>query len=393
MRLVGELAAAFLAGEQSVDGVVARAERALVGSYRWLRPLAARYLKLERPRKRDVERLLMSSRRLRHSLRKLRIVEHLHEPQRMASPWNLPAIETIGDLADWLGLLPTRLDWLADLRGLSRNYFYRRLTKSNGTIRLIEAPKTRLKRIQREILESILDRIPHHPAAHGFVKGRSIQTFAAPHIGQKAVLRLDLQDFFPTFSGARIQTFFRYAGYPESVADLLGGICTNAAPHAIAPNDLYRRPHLPQGSPTSPALANACCYRLDCRLTGFAEACGAVYTRYADDLAFSGNIDFTRFANHAAAIALDEGFSVNFRKTRIMRQGVRQHLAGLVTNQRLNVPRADYDRLKAILTNCVRKGTGDHRRDSLLGQIAFVESVNANRGRKLREIFDRIVWK
>jgi len=393
VRLVGELAAAFLAGEQTAEQVVARATRMLGYPHLWLKPLAERYLALDRPRKRDVVRLLKKSPNLRRALPKLKIVEHLHEPQRMAPRWDVPSIETIADLAHWLNLLPTQVDWLADLKRLSSHYFYRRLTKSNGTVRLIEAPKTRLKRIQREILESILDRIPTHPAVHGFVKGRSIRTFATPHAGQRTVLRMDLQDFFPTFSGPRIQTFFRIAGYPEPVADLLGGLCTTAAPRTIAPSDIYRRPHLPQGAPTSPALANICCYRLDCRLTGLAQASGAQYTRYADDLAFSGDIDFTRFKDHAAAIALDEGFSVNFRKTRIMRQGVRQRLAGLVTNQRLNVPRDDFDRLKAILTNCSRRGSGEHRRDQLLGQIAFVESIHGSRGQKLRAIFDRIEWK
>ena len=393
MRLVGELAAAFLAGEQTADQVAARAARALGYPHRWLKPLAERYLALHRPRKRDVVRLLQKSPNLRRALSKLKIVEHVHEPQRMAARWDLPPIGTIGDLAHWLNLLPTQVDWLADLRGLSSHYFYRRLTKPTGAVRLIEAPKSRLKRIQRDILEAILDRIPAHPAAHGFVKGRSIRSFAAPHIAQPTVLRLDLQDFFPSFSGPRIQTFFRIAGYPEPVADLLGGLCTTAAPRSVAPSDLYRRPHLPQGAPTSPALANICCYRLDCRLTGLAQASGAAYTRYADDLAFSGDIDFTRFKDHAAAIALDEGFAVNFRKTRIMRKGVRQHLAGLVTNRLLNVPRRDFDRLKAILTNCARRGPGEHGRDQLLGQIAFVSSIHAARGRKLRAIFDRIEWR
>jgi RNA-directed DNA polymerase len=125
---------------------------------------------------------------------------------------------------------------------------------------------------------------------------------------------MDLEDFFPSISGVRIQAFFRTAGYPERVADLLGGICTNGEP-----------PHLPQGAPTSPSLANLCAWRMDARLTGLAESVGAMYTRYADDLAFSGGEDFDRrvgrFSTHVAAIVCEEGFHVNHRKTRIMRQG------------------------------------------------------------------------
>src|SRR5882757_7819190 len=146
---------------------------------------------------------------------------------------------------------------------------------------------------------------------------------------------------------------------------------------------LYARPHLPQGASTSPALANLCAYRLDCRLAGLAESAGAVYTRYADDLAFSGDEEFEkrveRFSIHVAAILMEEGFSVHHRKTRIMRQGVRQHLAGVVANQHPNVIRPDFDRLKATLNNCVRLGPETQNRaghpsfrSHLDGRVAFV---------------------
>jgi hypothetical protein len=220
---------------------------------------------------------------------------------------------------------------------------------------------------------------------------------------------MDLKDFFPSISGPRIQTFFRAAGYPEWVADRLGGICTNAVPRALFEAALseerafYRRPHLPQGAPTSAALANICAYRLDCRLTGLAKSAGAEYTRYADDLAFSGGPQFERsvetFLLHVAAIADEEGFRVNHRKTRVMRQGVRQHLAGLVTNAKVNVMRPDFDRLKATLTNCLRKGAVTQNREShprfrehLEGKVAFVQMVNPAKGKKLRALLEQIEW-
>jgi len=242
--------------------------------------------------------------------------------------------------------------------------------------------------------------------AHGFVRGRSIRTFAEPHTGQRVVLRMDLADFFPTFVGARVQAFFRTVGYPEPVADLLGGICSNVAPApTFEARQLYGAPHLPQGAPTSPALSNACFYRVvDCRLAGLAEAAGAHYSRYADDLAFSGDEAFDRrvdrFATHLAVLLEEEGFRVNHHKTRIMRQGVRQRLAGLVTNRRTNVPRPDFDRLKATLTNCGRRGPAGENREKvedfrahLQGRVAFVASVNPAKGAKLRALFERIVWE
>lgn len=152
---------------------------------------------------------------------------------------------------------------------------------------------------------------------------------------------MDLKNFFASISAARVRAIFQTAGYPEPVARLLAGLCTNLAPRELmqdAPGAetprqqwpleaLYYRPHLPQGAPTSPALANLCAFRLDCRLSGLARTAGARYTRYADDLLFSGGPDFQRvvdrFYLHAGAAAGEEGFTVQTRKTRIMRQGVR----------------------------------------------------------------------
>ena len=310
------------------------------------------------------------------------------QPVEAAAAWNVPAIESIGALADWLNITADELLWFADLKGLAykskhprlAHYHYRVLAKKSGAIRLIEAPKPRLKALQRQILAQILDRIPPHPAAHGFVQGRSVQTFISAPSRPARRLEDGLAGFLSLHHRLAGSDHFRMLGYPESVADLLGGICTNAVPRqvwnaAAAGNDydqlqearlVHTRPHLPQGAPTSPALANVCAYRVDCRLTGLARSAGAEYSRYADDLAFSGGEEFERgverFSTHAAAILMEEGFHVNHRKTRIMRQGVRQRLAGLVANHRMNVMRADFDRLKATLNNCARLGPESQNR-------------------------------
>jgi RNA-directed DNA polymerase len=438
--LVSALARSFLAGEPIVEEIVARATRTLGRSWRWLKPLARRYLQTltdgTRPRHRDVVRFLLHDQNFRNACSKyssqLRVQQWLPEPQQMqpvaaAEQWDVPAIESAGALAEWLGLTPGELDWFADLKALGyknnhhpqlKHYHYRALSKPSGSMRIIEAPKPRLKKLQRQILAGILDKIPPHRAAHGFVRDRSIKTFTAPHIAQRVVIRMDLRDFFPSFGAARIQSCFRTIGYPESVANPLAGICTNATPRSVwaecsrdfdaielheAPL-LYSKPHLPQGAPTSPALANMCTYRADCRLTGLATSVDSEYSRYADDLAFSGGSALAeraeQFAIHAAAILMEEGFTVHHRKTRIMRQGVRQHLAGLVTNQRMNVMRPDFDSLKATLTNCVRHGPESQNRAAhpafrshLQGRVAFVEAINPDKGKRLRAIFDGIQWQ
>jgi hypothetical protein len=382
-----------------------------------------------RPRRRDVVAFLLADEGFAEARDvhqgKLRVVEWLGEPQRMqpmvaSAGWKIPAIESAGALATWLGVDAKDLEWFADLKDFNRctpeaklgHYHYRVLMKDSGGVRLIEAPKGRLKQMQRRILAGILEAVPVHDAVHGFVKRRSIRPFAAAHVGRHVVLRMDLRDFFPNFRAARVAAFFRTLGYPETVAERLAGICSNAVPAEVwagvdvawEARQMYRRPHLPQGAPTSPALANAMAYRLDLRLSGLARAAGAAYTRYADDLAFSGDAEFARgvdrFAIHAMAVAMEEGFEVNARKTRVMRQGVRQHLAGLVVNQRPNVPRDDFDRLKALLTNCVRHGAESQNRDGraafrehLLGRVGFVESVNPAKGAKLRDLYNRIAWE
>jgi len=250
------------------------------------------------------------------------------QPISAAKSWDVAPITSVAELADWVGYEVDELLWFADLKGLGfrrkesklRHYSYRILTKnSSGSVRVIEAPKRRLKDIQTLILKCILQKIPPHDSVHGFVKKRSVTTFVAPHVGQHVVLRMDLKDFFPSFSAARIQAFFRTLGYPEPVADLLGALCTTATPRdvwgKIAPalsqeRSFYTRRHLPQGAPTSPLLANLCFYRADCRISGLAKSVGAQYTRYADDLAFSGGEKLGRCAErvtiHAAAILLEE---------------------------------------------------------------------------------------
>jgi hypothetical protein len=197
-----------------------RAPAGMLGRpWRWLRPAARRYLDRShdstRPRHRDVVEFLRRDQGVKRALSKdrhdLTVDEWLSEPQQMrpveaAETWAVPAIESVAALAEWLGVHPGELDWFADLKVLAahrdtpaqlRHYHYRVLTKRSGNIRLIEAPKPRLKELQRQILHQILNGVPAHSAVHGFLKRRSIKTFTAPHVGQRVVLCMDLREFFP----------------------------------------------------------------------------------------------------------------------------------------------------------------------------------------------------
>ncbi|MBW3600410.1 MAG: reverse transcriptase family protein [Planctomycetes bacterium] len=405
--------------------------RPLAGRRRWLRFCIRRMLTAWKgtghPSSAWIIDFLLSDARFQASWPTLRTPEPRMSPAAGAPlQWPVPSLGTPDEVATWLAVSHRELEARADTWGREartpagpmRNFDYSWRGKRSGAARLIEAPRPRLRSLQRKVLHGVLDAIPPHDAAHGFRRGRSVATFTAPHVGKQIVVRMDLRDFFASIHRAQIQAIFATAGYPPAVAKLLAALCWNAAPDDIwldfpgtLPDDLgrlpaarlYRRPHLPQGAPTSPAVANLCAYRLDCRLAGLARSAGAAYTRYADDLLFSGDADFARtarrFTLHVAAIAREEGFAAHPRKTRLMRQGVRQFAAGVVLNERPNVPRRDYERLKAILHRAARIGPSPSAGETLMtyrarlaGKIAWVASISPRRGEKLQAVFEQIDW-
>jgi RNA-directed DNA polymerase len=351
-----------------------------------------------------------------------RAPQQVSPPQRLAHI-GIPHLPTLGDLADWLEVTPDDLGWLANRWRVGareagspvHHYLYRAREKRNGRYRLIERPKALLRATQHKLLHGLIDHVTPHEAAHGFRKGRNIVSFAAPHANRPLVMRFDLEDFFASVKEARIHALFRTLGYPVGVTRALSALVTNRVPSALLASpemhdkfdrterERLRERHLPQGASTSPALANLCAFRLDTRLAALARSMNATYTRYADDLAFSGTALNAARAGYLQrsvfAIALEEGFTVQPRKTRIMPEGVRQRLAGVVVNRHPNLARDEFDRLKAILTNCVRQGPTSqnreghaHFRASLEGRVAHASMLNGPRGAKLRAIFDSIDW-
>ncbi len=357
----------------------------------------------------------------------------LDSPRRwpsLAHDWPVARIESVPALAELLELSPGQLAWLADVRGLERavadeplrNYRYRSLPRRAGPPRVIEAPKARLKEIQRWVLREILDHVPVHRDAHGFTQGRSVISHARAHVGRPVLLALDLRDFFASISAGRVYGTFRTIGYAPSVAHVLTGLCTNVVPQTVwevvssAAHEDARRtgsrfwlgrqlatPHLPQGAPTSPALANLAAFGLDRRLSGLAQSMGLHYSRYADDLTFSGSRRLHRgrrgIEGLVAEIARAEGFAVNVDKTALRTRGSRQTVCGIVVNAHPNVPRVEYDRLRALLHNAARDGPAAHNRSRVpdfeahvRGRIAWVSAVNPARGEKLRQMFERVDW-
>ena len=334
------------------------------------------------------------------------------------SRFDLPVLRTPEDLAHWLGVPLGRVAWLTgrffeNERPQSddvAHYHFHWVKKKSGGYRLIEAPKALLKFVQTQILRGILDKVPAHPAAHGFVKQRSIRSNAAPHIKSAWVMKLDLSNFYPSVTFSRVVAIFRSLGYSREVSIWLGRLTTSTIPSNLAAPDRrentvwpYRLRHLPQGAPTSPAIANLSAFSLDVRLNGLAAKYHARYTRYADDLTLSGkgkSIPALReIIPMAEWIVRNERFHLNRSKRRVLKQHQRQSVTGIVVNQKLGVGRAEFDQLKAILTNCVRQGPATQNRDGhadfashLRGRIGHFKSVNAERGTKLLKLYYQIDW-
>jgi len=267
---------------------------------------------------------------------------------------------TVADLAKWLDVpQPELREWLSNRPTWTLGYEYTRFTipKRRGGTRTIEAPNDKLKALQRRILHRLLNPLPMHPAVTGFVRGRSIVDNARPHMGRGVVINLDLADFFPTITAERVVTMFRALGWDADAAAILSRICTNEG-------------HLPQGAPTSPAISNLVCRKLDERLSGLINRYQGQYTRYADDITISlaglgrnkrlrrhkgkKTLSRPRFASRSLLtlvrqIVEEEGFRIQMKKrVRVQRAHQRQTATGLIVNQAVNLPRATRRRIRAM---------------------------------------------
>lgn len=368
-------------------------------------------LKEEATHRRELKREAWKAYRARH-------IVHLGEgiywnDQATKDPWDapdaeeraaeneLPPLDSPRDLAEALGLTISQLRWLAFHRDAATSIHYRRFTipKRDGSERAIWAPLPTLKAAQHWILRNIVEKLPVHGAAHGFLAGRSIQSNASNHLDSKLVVKMDVKDFFPSVTFRRVKGIFRRAGYREQVATLLALICTEAPREIVEQGKttyyVALGPRaLPQGAPTSPALTNTLCLRLDRRLDGLARSLGYRYTRYADDLTFSlprtheGDPKLGTLLGKARRAVESEGFTVRLEKTRVARPGARQQVTGLVVNGEAlpRTPRKLRRQLRAAVHNLQ---VGRPRPDAdtpqrLLGLISYVAMTDPPLAQALR---------
>jgi RNA-directed DNA polymerase len=300
---------------------------------------------------------------------------------------------SVADLAKWLDVPEEQLrDWRAgqppDPRG--RDFYYSGFTipKNDGGSRTIHAPSEGLKALQRRVLHRLLNPLPIHPAATGFVPGRSIVHNARPHLGQGVVINIDLADFFPSIAAERVRKAFCGLGWNKQAADILTNLCTYEG-------------RLPQGAPTSPAISNLACRRLDARLAALAKKEGGQFTRYADDITVSfpkfgktkrhksrspetAPADDTsrRLLTTIKSILAEEGFKIQMKKkVRVQRPHQRQTATGLVVNHAVNLPREVRRRIRAMQQH-ERRGTLDAKGKKCLrgweGLLAMVAHQRGN---------------
>lgn len=258
----------------------------------------------------------------------------------------------------------------------ARDRFYRSYTirKRNGGERQIEAPYPSLKMVQRWILDNILmPSATFHPSAVGFRKGKTIVDNAMPHLGHDVLLKMDIKDFFPSVTEASVGRYFMSLGYTFSLSGTLAYLCCKDS-------------RLPQGAPTSPILSNVLYIGMDFDLNRIAATEGLSYTRYADDITFSGARIPVPFIKAVTAEVKDYNLRINKEKTRRSGKGSRKVITGVsISSGRPTIPRTLKREIRQKVHYILNYGLYDHlkhigSRDllagyRLMGLLAYWHSV------------------
>lgn len=288
-------------------------------------------------------------------------------------------LPVIYDQIHFSKLVGYKLDYLIKVSN-SQEPFYREFQipkKNKDKYRKISEPLPNLKAIQRWILDEILYKLEPSSYSKAFRKGYSIKDNARFHRKQNKVMSMDIQDYFSSITAKSVYSFFRNIGYAKDVSSMIANVCTL--------ND-----SLPQGAPTSPMLSNLITIQLDKRIAGYAIKNNIRYTRYADDLSFSGNFDEGKTIKVIKAILKSEGFKINESKTRVRKQNQQQEVTGIVVNEKLQAPRKyrkafrqNVYYIKKFGLDSHLKFTGEENSEigylyKLLGMANFILNTNQN---------------
>lgn len=263
--------------------------------------------------------------------------------------------------------------------------------KDKVSKREILAPSEELSYVQKYIKESILEKVKLSNSCYGFVRTKNIKMNAEYHLNSEVILNIDLKDFFPTIDSRRIYYIFnKICGYDKSLSYCLTRLVT------------YRN-CLPQGACTSPIISNIVSYKLDLRLSKLAKSNNVKYSRYADDITFSGDKKSItkKFYCFVKKIIEDEGFKVNEKKVHLSSKGFRQEVTGLIiNNDKVSVDNKYIRKIRQELYYIKKFGVASHIEKSniensfyvehLKGKILFVLSIDKEKGQTLLEEFNSL---
>ncbi len=334
----------------------------------------------------------------------------LSSDQQRLTKQELPYLNNAQELATAMGISVPELRFLAFSKKTSRVRHYKQfdIPKKPSGFRRIAAPMPRLKRIQYWILDNILGKVAIHNAAHGFRAGRSIISNAKIHTRSSLVINIDLKNFFPTITYPRVKGLFSALGYSGQLSTLLALVCTEFDFEEVGLDGLIyfvgrgdRK--TPQGAPSSPAVSNLVCRRMDARLHGMAKKLGYQYTRYADDMTFSSRENPAKNSQQllwrCKQIIKDEGFIIHPDKTRIMRKHCQQEVTGLIVNEKISVNRKSLKNFRALLYQILKDGfdgkqwngkTGVGLADVIQGYAQYIFMIDKEKGRKFLEVVKEI---
>lgn len=327
---------------------------------------------------------------------------------------HVPVIFSLKHLAELLGTDYNDLCYLIRFR--DGYYSYHLIKKRSGGRRRIVVPYNNLKRIQRWILDEILAKEAVHPCCKGFIKGSSVLSNAKVHVGKKYIKKFDLKDFFESIDVRRVYGIFRGIGYSPAVSYDLASLCTiriSDEKYEVMPSNKklwfghlnsIHYPVLAQGAPTSPALSNLICRKMDARFEKYAIKNGLQYTRYADDLTFSGD-DPKKLPKTAFVMKIvsEEGLKLNYNKIGTYGRESRQEVTGvLVDGDRPRVPQKFKRQIYRHLHFCKKFGTWKHfknvmpdvgnARQWLYGKIFYVNNIEPEEGKKMLALADSLDW-
>lgn len=292
-------------------------------------------------------------------------------------------IKTIEDFCRTLSLEKSFLQ--KHIRLCPLLYIEIQLKKKDGTLRPIRAPKDKLKVIQRAILKNILSDIKLPPCCYGFSKNKSIIENAKTHSKNDFLLNLDIQDFFPSVHYKKVQQIFLDIGLNNEISNILCGLTTYE----------YR---LPQGAPTSPFLASFALSNLDYRLMKLAKSNYLTYTRYFDDISFSGNKRIVVLEKDIMRIIKEEGYKVKMSKRKLFEKGQEKEVNGiLITDKKLALKNTEelFDYVNDISKyglSKLRTDNPEKEKQSIKGKISFLKQIDQELAFKLERVFLSILW-